>query len=233
MSLEAAWAAKRNRNTCGKGHPIEPFKPGGKFRRCMVCERTAREALRSNPDIPQTAVRRAVELLRAGEPISRLAGFGPDGKYVKGAFVVRPERFKAFCAAHPQFGRPILKLIKQNSIVALREVRRKGSAANAARFAPRILLRADDHVPRIHRAVASLPSEIRDDVFQSIALAVLDRRVRPEQIEQCVNDIKKAHYRMFSKYVPVIGGVMRSTDQRLFEDGVGTLGDSITTGLWD
>lgn len=198
----------------------------------MVCEYAARKARRQNPDISETAVRRAVELLRAGEPINRLAGFGPDGKYVKGTFVVRPERFKAFCLSHPKFGAPMMKLIKHNSIIALTEVRRKGNAANAARFAPRTWLRTEDHVPRIRAAVASLPLEIRDDVFQNIALAILDRRVSPEQIEQCVT-IPKRRTIACSANTSRSSAVSCVLQTKVFDDGPTTLGDTVTRGLLD
>lgn len=46
MTLEAAWASKRNRTTCGRGHPIPAYTAPGTIRRCKVCE-TMRRAIRA------------------------------------------------------------------------------------------------------------------------------------------------------------------------------------------
>lgn len=45
-SLEAAWAAKRNRTTCGRGHPIPAYAGLGTVRRCQVCD-SMQQAIRA------------------------------------------------------------------------------------------------------------------------------------------------------------------------------------------
>jgi hypothetical protein len=66
-----------------------------------------------------------------------------------------------------------------------------------------------------------------------MVLALYERRLKPKDILGSVQSFVAEEHRMFSMYVPVVGRIMRSTDQRLFDDGQMTLGDTVARGLWD
>ncbi|EGP07545.1 hypothetical protein CSIRO_2784 [Bradyrhizobiaceae bacterium SG-6C] len=62
MTLEAAWASKRNRTTCGRGHPIPAYTGLGTVRRCTVCDtlQRARRAERDKYGPPRIKIPRPV-----------------------------------------------------------------------------------------------------------------------------------------------------------------------------
>jgi hypothetical protein len=181
--------------------------------------------------LPEATVRQALEALHDGTPISHLGGL-VNGKYVSAMFIVRPKALLAFCRVHPKLGRPILKLIKRNSDVALAEVRRKGNIACWGHAAPAIVTRTDDVLAAIQRAVAAAPSFMREDIAEDITLEIYDRRLPFKRIRDRVRQLVTQYNRL--QYVPGRGGgKITSLDLQLFDDGPMTLGDTVTTSLWE
>lgn len=232
MSLEAAWKKKRERITCGRGHPIPPYSGFGKVRRCLVCDKASHRAAAKNGNLRADVVRKAIAALESGTPISHLGGL-VNGKYYPELFILVPARLKKFCAENPKLGRYILRLVDRNGKAALAEVRRMGSLANALRFPVPAKLSSEGTRKRLLKAVAHVDPRIRENVHGRMVLALYERRLKPKDILGSVQRFVAEEYRMFSMYVPVVGGIMRSTDQLLFDDGQMTLGDTVARGLWD
>jgi hypothetical protein len=81
---------------------------------------------------------------------------------------------------------------------------------------------------RINAAVPRhLPRDHRDDVIGEMALAVYEGRVEEAEIERRVREFVNAGYRRdHDKFGPL------SLDAPIFGDSATTLGDMVTTGLW-
>jgi hypothetical protein len=72
-----------------------------------------------------------------------------------------------------------------------------------------------------------LSRDHRDDVIGEMVLAVYEGRLEEADIERCVRGFVNVGYRRdHDKYGPV------SLDVPIFEEGTITLGDMVTTGLW-
>jgi len=68
----------------------------------------------------------------------------------------------------------------------------------------------------------------KDDVVSDIFESLLNGSLQREDVSARVKHYVAAHNRMFpTKFA------MRSLDARLFDNGMMTLGDTISRGLWD
>jgi hypothetical protein len=80
--------------------------------------------------------------------------------------------------------------------------------------------RIDAAVPR------SLPFDVRSDVIAMTFEAVYSGRFPLRVLSEHVKSIISEHFRMFTKYGPV------SLDAARFDDGRGSLHDTISEGMW-
>jgi hypothetical protein len=66
----------------------------------------------------------------------------------------------------------------------------------------------------------------RGDVMSLMFVAIAEGRLMPKQAEPRMPEFLREHRRQFSKFGPL------SLDAPIFSDGTTTLGEIITTGLW-
>jgi hypothetical protein len=81
-----------------------------------------------------------------------------------------------------------------------------------------------------HRILAMLPAAFpdRDDVVSDIFEALINGSLQRDQVRARVKHFVTAHNRMFpTKYA------MRSLDAPVYDNGMMTLGDTVSRGLWD
>jgi hypothetical protein len=207
--------------TCNRGHPRTAqntyFAPSG-LRFCLVCKR-----MHDRTSRPVTAekVRKVVALLQEGRPLREAYGFRKN-VYVGGK-IVESSAFIRFLCANPRIGKRIRKLAKQNHRASMQ------AAADRKRLvaAPAIMTNdGADAYEAIMRATSGLWEGERGDVMSLMFLATAEGRLKPKDAAKRLPEFLREHRRQFSKFGP------DSLDRLLFEDGAMTLGDTITTGLW-
>jgi hypothetical protein len=77
-----------------------------------------------------------------------------------------------------------------------------------------------------------LPPDVRDDIVQSIFMALLEGSLQRNQVKERIRQFVTAHNREANKHGVGKYG-LRSLDAPIFDDGSGSLGDRISRGLWD
>jgi hypothetical protein len=114
-----------------------------------------------------------------------------------------------------------------SSLAAVNAKAAQDTGKEALKVAPAIVLRRSNEIfEMIQRAVPSgLPRFARDEVVSMMALAAVERKLKPSHIQRRVPEFVSAYYRQFSNYGPV------SLDRPLFEESSMTL-DTVTRGLW-
>jgi hypothetical protein len=79
-----------------------------------------------------------------------------------------------------------------------------------------------------------LPPHVRDDIAQSIFVALLEGALQRDQVKGRVQRFIADHNRMFpTKYAKFGDSPLVSLDEVMFEDGSTTRGDTVSRGLWD
>jgi hypothetical protein len=92
----------------------------------------------------------------------------------------------------------------------------------------------NDFYKIVNMVPVHLPPNVRDDIAQSILVALLEGTLRRDQVRAQLQQFVASHNRMFPTNFAKFGdGRLVSLDARLFDDGTMTLGDTITRGLWD
>ena len=78
-----------------------------------------------------------------------------------------------------------------------------------------------------------LPPHVRDDIAQSILLALMEGTLRRDQVRARVQPFVKDHNRMFpTKFAKFGDSPLYSLDEVLFDDSTTTRGDNVSEGLW-
>jgi hypothetical protein len=207
--------------TCSRGHPrtIQNtyFAPNG-IRPCLDCRRAHD---RSSRPVTAEKVRKVFELLHEGRPLCEAYGFRNNvyvgGKIVESSALIR------FIRDNPRIGKRIRKLAKQNHYASMQAV------ADRKRLvvAPAILHNNGTSAYDAGlRATANLWEGERGDVMSLMFLAIAEGRLLPRDAERRMPEFLREHRRQFSKFGPL------SLDAQIFGDGTVTLGDTVTTGLW-
>ena len=123
----------------------------------------------------------------------------------------------------------MLRLSSKNAKVHFAEA---GARRAQVLRAPSIAERGADIFAVIRAEVPTyLPAQIRDDVIGTMALEVVEGKLRAADIRRRVREYVTAQFRQFSKFGP------RSLDAALSADGTATLLDMLSTdastGYWD
>jgi hypothetical protein len=79
---------------------------------------------------------------------------------------------------------------------------------------------------------SNLPPDIRDDIAQSIFVAMLEGSLRRDDVRSRVQEFVAAHNRDANKHGTGKYG-LRSIDAPAFVDSSITFGDTVSRGLWD
>jgi hypothetical protein len=79
-----------------------------------------------------------------------------------------------------------------------------------------------------------LPSHVRDDIAQSIVLALLEGLLQRDQVSDRVQQFVRDQDRMFpTKFAKFGDSALVSLDEVVFDGGTSTRGDTVSRGLWD
>jgi hypothetical protein len=159
------------------------------------------------------------DALHEGKTISDMTKSG------RPSYILNHRALLLFRQKHPKFERFVVRLSTANAKIHHAEA----SARRAQIFgAPAIAEHGADIFMLIRSAVpTTLPAQIRDDVIGAMTLEVVEGKLKTADIRRRVREFITAQYRQFSRFGP------RSLDARVFEDGMTTLGDTISRGLWD
>lgn len=234
------------RTHCPKGHPYSPdntriHKQRG-FRICIICARegvnrsaaqriTRRTAQGLSPypykpfggasaNLTEDQIRSIATRLRDGETMTQITQVNP---------VCDARRLQAFRHKYARLWKPLDKLAAANRTKKWTEtiLKRRRLAS--------IDLSCNDGIDAfesINAATRQLPDFLRDDVRSAMFLAAAERRLKPRDAVKRLREFVTAHNRQFSKYVPGGGGIMRSLDEQVYDDGPTRLVDTVTHGLW-
>jgi hypothetical protein len=161
-----------------------------------------------NGNLRETTIRRVLLGLQEGKVISEIADTG---------------RLNFFCSANPKLGDRIKALAEKNRVTSFKQkIERNRRAAAPVLFRNN----GSDVFQAIQRATASIGEWERGDVMSLMFIAVAEGRLLPRDAARRMPEFLREHRRQFGKFGPV------SLDRPLFDDGSVTLGDTITTGLW-
>jgi hypothetical protein len=212
------------RTTCRKGHPLTPentYSVKACPRLCRTCQRMVWKRQNKEANLGAGTIRKIFALLHEGEPLCAVSGVR-NGKYIGGALLSSTQ---------------LNNFLKKNSRIAKR-MRKLGDTNRAAIFkasrerrrivaAPAIMANdGADAYEAIMQATNALWDGERGDVISLMFLAAAEGRLLPRDAVKRMPEFLREHRRQFSKFGP------DSLDRPLFEDGAMTLGDTITTGLW-
>lgn len=229
---ETTLRSNKHKTHCKHGHAFSDANTllerdaAGSFRRrrCRACRKRP-----PSKNLREATVRKLIQAIDEGQTLARICG-GMHGHTYVGGKILSVGAFHAFCATRPRLGERLIAKLENNRKVAF-----AGMAYRKRLLAAPAVLRNDgvDIFEAIACATARLHESIRDDVMGSMFVAASEGRLKISDVSARVREFVAAHNRMFSQYVPIVGGLMRSTDQRLFDDGQMTLGDTVARGLWD
>jgi hypothetical protein len=167
--------------------------------------------------------RRVIEALQEGKTIANITKAGSP------FFFCNSRALFIFRRKHPKFERLLLRLSSKNAKVHFAEA---GARRAQALRAPSIAGRGADIFAMIRAEVPTyLPAQIRDDVIGTMALEVVEGKLRGIDVRRRVGEYITKQYRLYSKYGP------QSLDATLSADGSTTLLDmhstDAQTGYWD
>jgi len=233
--------------TCKRGHPLSGdnlyVNPKGRGE-CRAC-RTASGLRyhRSHKDrdrLPsEETLRATIRALHEGSTLSFITkgrishGENRPPEHVKGAFIIEAHVLKNFMVQNPKLGHLIKRLAEKNRLQAHQAAVGRRIVARRNALAP-ACIKADieSTYAAIQAATASLPDFLRDDVRSAMFLAAAEGRLKPRDAVKRVREFVTAHNRQFSTFVPGGGGIMRSLDEQVYDDGPTRLVDTVTRGLW-
>jgi len=212
------------------GSPKKPFCPHGhpmiagniKWASgwiCVACKRACDR--RTEKPVTREKLERIFAALHEGKALAECYG-KKNNRYVGGKIVDSGALIK-YLRENPRIGKRIRALSRTNRRTIMQAVAdRKRIVA-----APAIMRNnGADAYQAILRATANLWEGERGDVMSLMFVAAAEGRLKPKDAAARLPEFLRDHRRQFGKFGPV------SLDQPLFDDGSVTLGDTITTGLW-
>jgi hypothetical protein len=240
-------ARRRTKTHCPHGHALAGdnlyINPRGN-RECRACREASSARYKTSGKIrrrlpSEKAVRAVFDALHQGRTISFItAGKITHGKnrpveYVKGGKIIEHHVLKNFIIQNPKAGRVIERLAEKNRLQAKRSAVEHRTIARRSALSPAIIrAESENAFAAIMAATASLADFLREDVRSLMFVAHMEGRLKPRDAVKRVREFVTAHNRQFSKFVPGGGGIMRSLDEQVYDDGPTRLVDTVTHGLW-
>jgi hypothetical protein len=219
----------RNRTHCIHGHALIGdnlyVSPGRTERKCRTCLNQRYSA----PMPPtQEQIQQATAALNAGKSITEVCNGRVNGKRV----------------CEPIFSFRKLKFLRSQNLKFHKFVLSvsvgSGSRAQMRRYHPekaqREITRAgtNDFHQIVGMVPRHLPPDARDDIAQTIMMALLEGRLQRDQIAAHIRTFVQDRNRMFPpKFAKFGDASLVSLDEVMFEDGSTTRGDTVSRGLWD
>jgi hypothetical protein len=216
----------RNLTHCRYGHPLSGPNvriEEGRWRRCLTCLKR-REV---NPPLPsEEKIRAVTAALNAGKTIGQICWGRIADKKVE-ASLLPFRNLKRYRELNPEFNRFVLSIIaNSNSRAQRRRHNPERTRIEIVRSETNDYYEIAGMVPR------HLPPDLRDDIAQSIFLALLDGSLRRDEVKARVKRFVADQNRDANKHGTGKYGLW-SIDAPAYADGSATLGDTISRGLWD
>lgn len=218
----------RDKTHCKYGHPLFGntvyVRRNGK-RQCLI-----RAKRRDGAPPPPTAeqLKQVTAALNAGRPL-RLICAGMIGPKRDATPIVSYIKLNAYRRQKPVFDRFVLSATARNNSKG--QQRRHNPQAFRVQV---VRTEANDFYKILGMVPAGMPGDVRDDITQSIMLALLEGSLQRDQVGARVRQFVVEHNRMFpTKFAKFGDSPLLSLDEALFDDGTMTRGDTVTRGLWD
>jgi hypothetical protein len=221
-------ARLRNLTHCIHGHPLSganiKYEPNGR-RKCLTCVKRREKAPRPPTE---EQIQQVTAALNAGKTLSLICQGTVDGKRVAPR-VVTFRKLGFYRRLNPSFDRFVIEATAANNSKG-QQRRWHNQPVHTA------IIRAqnNDYYKIMGIVPVYLPADIRDDIAQSIMLALLEGSLRRDQVTMRVRQFVTDHNRMFpTKFAKFGDSPLVSLDEVMFEDGSTTRGDTVSRGLWD
>ncbi len=157
--------------------------------------------------------------LEHGATIGSFTGGG------RSTYLVMHSTFSRHRRENPEFERFVCEATKDN--------KRKGQKLRFQRVRNAVVRdQKNDYYKTIGLMPSNLPPDIREDIVQSIFVAILEGSLRREDVRFRVQEFVAAHNRDANKHGTGKYG-LRSIDAPAFAESSTTFGDTISRGLWD
>jgi hypothetical protein len=222
--------SERNRTHCNYGHPLSginllsrPGRNGRTWRKCVICLQRRDQ----NPRPPsKEQIDRATAALNAGSTLT-LVCTGKVGPERVQARILTYRKLKLYRQLNPAFDRFVIAATADSN-----------SNAQQRRYHPErhrfniIRGETNDYRKILAMMPSGLPPDVRDDVAQSMFLALLEGSLQRDQVGARVKQFLSAHNRESNKHGTGKYG-LRSIDAPAYSEGSATFGDTISRGLWD
>jgi len=213
-------AAKPRARLCPRGHEFtseNTYRTNQGHRLCRLCQKRNNATPRP---VSEETLRRVFERLNEGGTISSVYGKWPTPNE---PFIVSRVSLTHFMNQHPAVKRRILTLAKRNRPISY-TLKRYGHHLVTA---PAILRNdGEDAFEAVRRATFNLWEGERGDVMSLMFIAVAEGRLLPKDAAVRMPEFLREHPRQFGRFGPL------SLDAPLFTDSATTLGDTVTTGMW-
>jgi hypothetical protein len=214
---------------CTHGHPLSGenlYLPPGRWQRqCWTCIKRRDKA---PPPPTQEQIRQVTAALNRGKTIGEICWGKVSGQKV-GKAILTFRKLKLHRELNPDFDRFVVSaMADHNSKGQLRRFNPNRARAQIIRA------ETNDFYKIVKMVPVYLPSDVRDDIAQSILVAMLEGALQRDQVRARVQQFVASHNRMFpTKYAKFGDSPLVSLDEVLYEDGTTTRGDTITRGFWD
>ena len=225
---------------CNHGHLFDAantyISPRG-VRNCRICAKIASKAhrRRHKDDLPSPEKARTfMAALREGQTIREITWGQKIIKKVPihvGPRIISGDEIRALKNSSPKIAKIINDLVKKNVTEVKRVNMRSRHAAVRVRTAS-ITKAGVIGFEAIMSVTASLPDYLRDDVRQAMLLASATGSLRASDVRARLREFVSQQNKFYSKYVPVVGGVMHSLDAPIYDDNSSSLIERVTEGLW-
>jgi hypothetical protein len=166
-------------------------------------------------------------MLLAEKPIAEITGRWLRGK--KRPVIVNPTQFYNARRADPDFDLFVKEHIPRANA---RAQALRGSIYRTRKVTAQRRDQANDYHVISAMVPANLPPDVRDDIAQSIFMALLEGSLRRDQVKERVRQSVTAHNREANRSGVGKYGLV-SLDAPIFADNSMSLSDTITRGLWD
>jgi hypothetical protein len=216
-----------NMTRCKHGHSLADayvsWQQGGYIKRdCRTCVDIRH---RRGGIVKPEVITQITSALRNGATTSQICHGRPKGggRVDRSLKMVDAAAFYRYRRENPDFDRFVVEAI--NSRISYRDT-----------LKPPGTFRYDWHPSDPTAIAAMLPDSFagKDDVLQSIFLALIEGQLDRSQIQKHLRHFVSGYHRQHpTKFAKFGNSLLVSLDEVLFDDGRTTRGDNVSRGLWD
>ena len=221
-------ARGRKLTHCKHGHLLSRanvYVRSNGTRKCVTCQKRIEKTGRPADD---EQIKKVTAALNAGKTISQIC-WGMVGGKKSDVPIVGFRKLKRYRQLNPDFEIFLRSATADNNMKGQRR-----------RYQPdRVRIEIVRSQNNEFKAImdltpAYLPPDVRNDIAQSIFLALFEGSLRRDQVTGRVQKFVADHNRMFpTKFAKFGDSRLVSLDEVMFEDGSTTRGDTVSRGLWD